>query len=87
MELNLEEIRKMITSGDEATAKWIYFRCRGFCDEPIEEKDLAHKTIASRKSFAVTSKRDDFDKFYKLVLIDLVNRVARFYEQYNLVPN
>jgi len=84
LDMNLEQLKKIVE--DEHLAKYIYFRIRGFDDEPIQEKDFDYKTITSRKSFAKTSNPIDIENMLELIIADLATRVVRFYEQYHLVP-
>jgi len=83
--LSLEEVYGIVK--DEHCAKWVYFRCRGYDDEVVEEKDFTNKSLLSNKSFdrAVTNMLD-MENVVDLVLSDLCSRMVRFYRETNMVP-
>jgi len=83
--LNIEQILKVV--GDEHCAKWVYFRCRGYDDEPIEEKDISNKSILSNKSFYAVNSLEELEEIEKLIVSDLCLRVTRYYEESNLIPH
>ena len=84
-DMSLEQLKKIVE--DDQTANYVYFRIRGFDDEPIKEKDFKKKIITSQKVFNKTSNSNDIEKILDLVIADLATRVSRFYEQYHLVPH
>jgi len=83
--LSLDQVQTIVK--DEHCAKWVYFRCRGYDDEVVEEKDFTNKSLLSNKSFdrAVTNMLD-LENVIDLVLSDLCSRMVRFYRESNMVP-
>ncbi len=83
--LNLEELITIVN--DENCAKWVYFRCRGFDDELVEEKNYTNKSLLSNKSFdQMVTNILDLQEILDLVVSDLHSRVLRYYNESSLVP-
>jgi len=85
-QLSLENIISVVK--DEHCAKWVYFRCRGFDDEVVEEKDYTNKSLLSNKSFdRLVTNILDLENVEDLILSDLYSRMLKFYKENNMVPS
>jgi len=83
-ELNLQQTYQVIK--DEKTAKWIYFRARGYDEEEVKEKEFASKSIMSSKLVRDVTTMKDLEVVINLVLTDLYTRLVKYYEKYKTVP-
>jgi len=83
--LSLEELQQIL--GDVNSAKWMYFRCRGFDDEAVRKKDISNKSLSSNKSFAIkTTSIIELENMIDLILLDLATRTARFFREAGALP-
>mgnify|MGYP000858907637 FL=1 len=83
--LNLKQIQEII--GDDVTAaKWIYFRCRGYDGEGVEEKTYDNKSITSSKIFSAVTDPKKLQGMLEVIAADLAVRLVNFYEQSGLIP-
>lgn len=83
--MNLEQVLKIV--GDEHTARYVYFRARGYDDEAVEEKDYTNRSILSNKSFYEVTNLLDLKEIIELLVNDLNARVIRFYKESSMVPH
>ena len=83
-ELNLQQIQDIVL--DERTAKWVYFRARGFDDELVEPKEFASKSIMSSKNVQNINDMKELEVAIDLLLTELNVRLLKNYELNKTVP-
>jgi len=83
--LNLKEIQEIVN--DEYCAKWVYFRCRGYDDELVEEHEESGRTFMSQKSLteSVPSMKE-LSEIISMIIADLTGRLTTFYRKSGRVP-
>jgi len=83
--LRIEDLQGILL--DNNSAKWVYFRCRGFDDEAVGEKDFSNKSLMSRKSFVnhVTNMHD-LKAIFEVMLLDLATRISRVCKESEIIP-
>ncbi len=82
--LNLKEIQEIVN--DEYCAKWVYFRCRGYDDELVEEHEESGRTFMSQKSLTEHVKNmTELNEVISMIIADLIGRLTIFYRKSGMV--
>jgi len=83
-DLNLQQLQEVL--GDPNTARWVYFRARGFDDEEVKDKEFATKSISSSKFMGGIKTMPEFVVSVELIISELHARLLKYFEKYKMVP-
>ena len=83
-DLNVQQLKEIL--GDENTAKWVYFRARGYDDEEVVAKEFATKSISSSKFMGGIKTMEEFVTSVELIVSELHARLLKYFEKFKTVP-
>ena len=76
------ELRNLV---GEEKSKWLYNIALGICDEEVAEKGFS-KSMMGQKTFRATSNMTDVNKFMKLNILDLMEKMSHLEQDHKVFP-